>query len=171
MDLSCCRGFGRWIIRASIIVLLIPGIDDMAHAQYVRSCGKVSPLTSQGAAPLTDSEGRPYTGTAYLQFIPSLCVSERYDSNVFYAPPTPGLDRADFVTDVNPMLRVNHNGDYAAGYLDIGGFGETFVRNSDLNFFGTANTLYLNLDNSIKRLLPNASLTISDYVRYTPTAP
>ena len=112
----------------------------MAHAQYVRSCGKVSPLSSQGAAPLTDAEGRPYTGTANLQFIPSLCVSERYDSNVFYAPTTPGLQRDDFVTDVNPMVRVNHNGDYATGYLDVGGFYETYARNSDLNFFGTADT-------------------------------
>jgi hypothetical protein len=31
--------------------------------------------------------------------------------------------------------------------------------------------VYLNLDKSIKRLLPNASLSLSDYVRYTPTAP
>ncbi len=143
----------------------------MAHAQYVRSCGKVSPLSSQGAAPLTDADGRPYTGTAYLQFIPSLCVSERYDSNVFYAPNTPGLQRDDFVTDVNPQVRVNHNGDYVTGYLDVGGFDETYVRNSDLNFFGTADSFYLNLDNSIKRLLPNASLIVSDYVRYTPTPP
>ena len=143
----------------------------MAHAQYVRSCGKVSPLSSQGATPLTDDEGRPYIGTASLQFIPSLCVSERYDTNVFYAPKTPGLQRDDFVTDVNPQVRVNHNGDYVTGYLDVGGFYETYVRNSDLNFFGTADTLYLNLDKSIKRLLPNASLSVTDYVRYTPTPP
>jgi len=143
----------------------------MAHAQYVRSCGKVSPLTPQGAAPQTDTLGRPYTGKAYFEFIPSLCVSERYDSNVFYAPPTPGLQRDDFVTDVNPQIRVNHNGEYVTGYLDIGGFYETYVRNPDLNFFGTANSLYLNLDNSIKRLLPNASFIVTDSMRYTPTPP
>src|SRR5262245_19195408 len=101
----------------------------MAHAQYVRSCGKVSPLTSLGAKTTTDSFGRPYTGTEYMEFIPSLCVSERYDSNVFFAPPTPGLNRADFVTDVNPQVRVLHNGDYVVGSLDLGGFGETYVRN------------------------------------------
>src|SRR5262249_43831583 len=143
--------------------------------QYVRSCGKVSPLSSlapQGVMPTADpTQAKPYTGTGFLQFIPSLCVSERYDSNVFFAPPTPGLNRADFVTDVNPQVRVNHNSEYVTGYLDVGGFYEAFVRNSDLNFFGTANGLYLNLDNSIKRLLPNASLTVSDYMRYTPTPP
>ena len=146
----------------------------MAHAQYVRSCGKVSPLSPSGGGgiPITDpSETLPYTGTGFLQYVPSLCVSERYDSNVFFSPPAPGLNRADFVTDINPQVRVNHNGEYLSGYLDIGGFYETYVRNSDLNFFGTADTLYLNLDNSIKRLLPNATLIVSDYVRYTPTPP
>jgi hypothetical protein len=143
----------------------------MAHAQYVRSCARSSPLTPQGAAPVTDAEGRPYIGDVNLQFIPSLCVSERYDSNVYFAPKTPGLDRADFVTDVNPQVRVNHSGEYFSGYLDVGGFYENYARNSDLNFFGTADSLYLNLDKSIKRLLPNASLILSDSVRYTPTPP
>jgi len=161
----------KWVVSGGAVAVFILGIDKMAHAQYVRSCGGVSPLTSQGAAPLTDPEGRPYTGTVNLQFIPSLCVSERYDTNVLYAPKTPGLKRDDFVTNVNPMLRVNHTGEYAAGYLEAGGFGETYADNSSLNYIGTADTLYLNLDKSIKRLLPNASLNISDSVRYTPTPP
>jgi hypothetical protein len=120
---------------------------------------------------MNPSQAVPYTGKESLQFIPSLCVSERYDSNVFYAPKTPGVNPADFVTDVNPQVRVNHNSEYVAGYMDLGGFYESYVRNSELNFFGTADTLYLNLDNSVKRLLPNASLSITDYVRYTPTPP
>src|SRR5262249_5309190 len=146
----CPRG-RTWRVGVSACAagFFILWIHDMANAQYVRSFGKVSPLSSLGAQPQVDAAGRPDTWTEYLQFIPSLCVAERYDSNVFYAPPTPGLNRADFVTDVNPQVRVKHNGDYAAGYLDVGGFYETFVRNSDLNFFGTADTLYLNLDNSV----------------------
>jgi hypothetical protein len=152
--------------------VLVLGIDSMAHAQYVRSCGKVSPLSPQGATQTMDPlEQRPYTGTGFLQFIPSICVSERYDSNVFYAPKSPGLNRADYVTDVNPQVRINHNGEYVTGYLDVGGFYESYARNSNLNFFGTADTVYLNLDNSIKRLLPNASLSFTDYIRYTPTPP
>src|SRR5689334_21424202 len=172
MPLWCPRGLmWRWAFSGSAIVVLLLGIDTMAHAQYVRSCGKVSPLTSLGSKPATDATGRPYTGAEFLEFIPSLCVSERYDTNVFYAPKKPGLKRDDFVTDVNPMVRVNHNGEYATGYLDVGGFGETYSRNSNLNFFGTTDTLYLNLDNSIKRLLPNTSLIVTDYVRYAPTPP
>jgi hypothetical protein len=90
---------------------------------------------------------------------------------VFFAPSAPGLKREDFVTNINPTLRVNHAGEYATGSLEVGGFGETYVNNPGLNYIGTADTLRLNLDNSVKRLLPNASLRISDYVRYTPTPP
>jgi hypothetical protein len=100
-----------------------------------------------------------------------MSVSERYDSNVFYAPPTPGLQRDDFVTNVNPMLRVNHNGDYASGVLTVGGFSETYIKNPGLNYLGTNDSLSLNLDNSIKRLLPNASLRIVDSFSYTPLPP
>jgi hypothetical protein len=98
-------------------------------------------------------------------------VSERYDTNVFYRPPTPGLQREDFVTNVNPMLRVDHNGDYASGFLRVGGFSETYIRNPDLNYLGTNDTLSLDLDNSIKRLLPNATLNITDTFSYTPLPP
>lgn len=130
----------------------------MAHGQYVSNCGMPSPLS-------------PASGTGSLEAVPSICVSERYDSNVFYRPPTPGLDRADFVTTVNPMLRVNHNGDYASGFLNVGGFSETYVKNPDLNYLGTNDTLSLNLDNSIKRVLRNSSLRIVDSISYTPLPP
>lgn len=100
-----------------------------------------------------------------------MCVSERYDSNVFYRPSTPGLQRDDFVTTVNPMLRVHHNGDYASAVLNVGGFSETYIKNPDLNYLGTSDSLSLNLDNSIKRWLPNASLSLTDTFSYTPLPP
>ena len=141
-----------------LLVVLILGIDSMAHGQYVSNCGTPSPLA-------------PASGTGSFDVVPSMCVSERYDSNVFYRPPTPGLNREDFVTTVNPMLRVNHNGDYAAVVLNVGGFSETYVKNSSLNYLGTNDSLFLNLDNSIKRLLPNASLSVTDTFAYTPLPP
>ena len=138
----------------------------MAHGQYVGSCRASSlplSLSPQGVeAP---------AGPSSFAVVPSICVSERYDSNVFYRPPTPGLQREDFVTNVTPMLRVNHNGDYASGFLNIGGFSETYVKNPNLNYLGTRDSLFLNLDNSIKRLLPNASLRVDDTFSYTPLPP
>jgi hypothetical protein len=135
----------------------------MAYGQYVNACGTPSPLSPQGgAAP---------AGTGSFGIVPSMCVAERYDSNVFYRPSTPGLDPQDFVTTVNPMLRVNHNGDYASGFLNVGGFSETYIKNPDLNYLGTNNRLSLSLDNSIKKLLPNASLSVDDTFSYTPLPP
>jgi len=141
-----------------LIVVLIVGINSMAHGQYVGSCGTPSPLA-------------PTSRTGSFEVVPSMCVSERYDSNIYYAHPTPGLDPKDFVTTVNPALRVNHNGDYASGFLNVGGFSETYAKNPGLNYFGTNGTLSLDLDNSIKRWLPNASLSVIDTVRYTPLPP
>jgi hypothetical protein len=69
------------------------------------------------------------------------------------------------------MLRVNHNGDYATGFLDMGGFSETYVNNSGLNFLGANGTLSLNLENTVKRVLPNASVLITDAVAYAPSPP
>lgn len=143
----------------------------MAHGQLIRSCGRPSPLSYQGGGVPVGSTNPPILGTSSFNVVPSLCVSERYDTNVFYAPPTPGLQREDFVTNVNPMLRISHNGDYASGFLNIGGFGETYIRNPDINYLGTNDLLSLNLDNSIKRLLPNATLRIVDYFSYTPLPP
>ncbi|HEY6564866.1 MAG TPA: hypothetical protein VIY86_10245, partial [Pirellulaceae bacterium] len=107
----------------------------------------------------------------FLEVVPSLCVSERYDSNVYYLPATPGVTRNDFVTHVSPTLLVNHNGSYASGVLSAGGFSETYVNNPNVDFYGTNSSLFLNLDNSIKRVLPHASLRITDVVRYAPTPP
>jgi hypothetical protein len=69
------------------------------------------------------------------------------------------------------MLRLNHNGDYASGVLNVGGFSETYVKNPGLNYLGTTDSLSLNLNNSIKRLLPNASLSVFDSFTYTPLPP
>jgi hypothetical protein len=143
----------------------------MAHGQYVRSCGTRSPLTPQGAGTLAGVVPEDEEFVRHFQVVPSLCVSERYDSNVFYAPSKPGLQRDDFVTNVNPMLRVNHNGDYASGFLNVGGFSENYVKNPDLNYLGTRDNLSLNLDKSIKRLLPDASLKVIDSFSYTPLPP
>lgn len=143
----------------------------MAHGQYIRSCGSPSPLNPPRGGASVDPTASLPLGAGSLEVIPSVCVSERYDSNVFYRRSTPGLTRNDFVTNVSPTLRVTHNGDYASGVLNLSGFNETYVNNSNLNYFGTSDSLFLNLDNSIKRLFPNAGLTITNRVAYTPLPP
>jgi hypothetical protein len=110
-------------------------------------------------------------GRSSFGFSPAISVSERFDSNVFFRPAAPGLKREDYVTRVSPSLRINHNSDYADGFLDMGAFSETYVNNPGLNYIGSNGSLSFNLDNTVKKLLPRASLTVTDSVFYSPTPP
>ena len=140
------------------MVVLILGIAGTAQAQFGGSCRASAPPSR-------------VPGTGFFEVVPSICVAERYDSNVYFRPATPGLQRDDFVTTVNPRLRINHNGEYASLLLNLGGFNETYANNSNLNFFGTRDSLFLNLDNSIKRWFPRAGLRVMDMFSYSQLPP
>ena len=149
----------RFTLSGSLLLFVfILGVTSMAHAQFGGSCRASAPPSRA-------------SGTGSFEVIPSLCVAERYDSNVFFRPATPGLQRHDFVTTVNPRIRVDHSGEYASGTLNLSGFSETYAKNTNLNYLGTNDSLFLNLDNSIKRLFPHASLRIMDTFSYTELPP
>ena len=137
-----------------LVVLIIMGIAGTAQAQYGGSCRASAPPSR-------------VPGTGFFEVVPSICVAERYDSNVYFRPATPGLQREDFVTTVNPRVRINHNGEYASAVLNLSGFNETYANNSNLNFFGTRDSLAINLDNSIKRWFPRAGLRVMDMFSYS----
>lgn len=124
-----------------LLVVLILGIAGTAQAQYGGSCRASAPPSR-------------VPGTGFFEVVPSICVAERYDSNVYFRPATPGLQREDFVTTVNPRFRINHNGEYASVLLNLSGFNETYAKNSNLDFLGTRDSLFINLDNSIKGGFP-----------------
>lgn len=145
------------------ITLVILFVEGTAHAQFAAPCRAPAPQDFRGAT-LAEIGG-------FLELVPSICVSERYDSNVFYRPSTPGLEREDYVTSVNPKLRVNHRGGYARGFIEIGGISETYVKNPGLNFLGSNSTLFLNLDDTVKKVFPNASLSMTDAMSYAPLPP
>ena len=146
-----------------VTIMTLGTMENSAQGQYSEPCRAPAPSGFLGSG---DSSAR-----GFVELVPSLCVSERFDSNVFFRPSTAGLQREDYVTSVNPMLRVHHNGNYATGLLDIGGISETYVNNSGLNYLGSNGTLSVNLDNSIKRIIPNAGLSVSDAVSYAPLPP
>ena len=74
-----------------LLVVLILGIAGTAQAQFGGSCRASAPPSR-------------VPGTGFFEVVPSICVAERYDSNVFFRPATPGLQRDDFVTTVNPRF-------------------------------------------------------------------
>ncbi len=56
-------------------------------------------------------------------------------------------------------------------FLNLSGFSESYVKNPNLDFLGTRDSLFLNLDNSIKRWFPRAGLRVVDSFSYTQLPP
>lgn len=136
----------------------------MSYGQTTQSCGPPERIDSS----LVGVKGNvQLPKKREWEFIPSLCVSERYDSNVSFS----GGSNHDYVTHVSPKVLIRHSGEYVSGTLETTGFNETYVRNSGLNFFGGGGTLALTFDKAIRRLLPHASLGITESARYTPLPP
>ena len=129
---------------------------------------------SDGFGGLAMPEGLPgetsetATGRPVWRIVPSISVSERYDSNVFFVP---GPKTNDFVTTVYPQIRLEEQARLITGSLQAGATGEVYVNNPELNYIGVNANLDLSLDNAVKRLFPRASLRITDYFIYTPQPP
>ena len=100
--------------------------------------------------------------------IPSVTLSERYDSNVYFVP---GSNLEDYVTTVSPQLRVVHRGQLVEGTVGGGLAAATYVKNSGLNYVATNAVINLNLDGAMGQLVRGLGLTISDTFRYTPELP
>jgi hypothetical protein len=113
----------------------------------------------------------PDMAIAETRLIPSLTVSERYDSNVFFGVVSPGVKPDDYVTNVSPQLTANHKGQLLSGTMTGGFSAEAYVRNPGLNYIGFNGGVQLSLDNMIKTILPKATLSIGDSARYTPQPP
>jgi hypothetical protein len=111
------------------VLAITLGLVSIGHAQIG---GGYVPGTAFGGATdpgaLQIAEG--------FRIIPTVMVGERYDSNVFFRPRTPGLDREDFVTTTSPQIR----GLYAGSLISVnavgGATGEYYVKNTGLNYIG-----------------------------------
>ena len=71
-----------------------------------------------------------------FRIVPTIMVGERYDSNVFFRPPTPGLDREDFVTTTSPQIRGLYDGSLISVNAVGGATGEYYAKNTGLNYIG-----------------------------------
>jgi len=100
--------------------------------------------------------------------IPSISVSERYDSNVYFVP---GSQFEDYVTSVSPRLKVVHKDQLIEGTAAGGVTSETYVKNSNLNYVATNAFVDLNLDGAMNYLVRGLGLRLSDTYAYTPQVP
>ena len=108
------------------------------------------------------------------QIIPSITVSERYDTNVFNAAPEfipLGTTQWDLVTTVWPQVQLLSNRQGVKTDFTAGVSGNTFVNNPELSFISTNASLYSDLDKLMSRFLRGARLTVEDYFEFTPQPP
>lgn len=111
---------------------------------------------------------------ADTKIIPSISVSERYDSNVFMAPSQfipSGRQRWDFVTSLVPQVQVLNKDRQVTVDINAGVSGNAFVYNPELNFVTTNAGGVVNLDGWIGQFVKGAKLQVADTFAYTPEPP
>lgn len=110
-----------------------------------------------------------------LVWLPTLSVSESYDSNVFLTDPNivraAGLKPGDYVTTVSPQLATFSELGVARVSLFVRGNFSSYVENPGLNYAGVNGGLNLNLNRMVQRIEPTAGLQVFQGVLYTPVLP
>lgn len=164
----------------ALVAVILAGALASAWPQMV--CAQVPtqvPVGPMGPPPMNPldrpvgplDKGKPprTPGAPETEIIPSLSLSERYDSNVFFI--TEGQNLEDFVTTVIPRLDVKHDGDHLAGNIYAAATGEAYVRNPGLNYVAPSGGFRAELDRSVQRLIPKAKLMLRDDFVFTPRPP
>jgi len=110
-----------------------------------------------------------------LHVVPSVQVSERYDTNVFFAPKSrlQGLTPEDVITTVAPQVRGLYTDQAKLVKVNavVGAVGGYYVNNTGLNFVGANAGAVLDMSDLLSRWRPGTRLTISDVYFYSPEPP
>lgn len=110
-----------------------------------------------------------------LRVVPSILVSERYDSNVFFAPKSQlqGLTPDDFVTTVVPQVRglyTDHRNLVKVNAV-VGAVASYYVNNTGLSYVGANAGAVLDMSDLLSQWRPGARWTVSDTYFYSPQPP
>src|SRR5215217_7318860 len=111
--------------------------------------------------------------SAQTTIVPSLTVSETYDSNVFWAPKsllTPGSKPEDFYTQVTPQLTLAHMGSLIRGNFTVGGLITKYIHNPDLDYTGVNAAGRLDFQQVAQRMSARfTSLSVNGSYQFTPS--
>ena len=111
---------------------------------------------------------------ALTTVIPSVYLSERYDSNIFrttrsnYAP---GIQPWDYVTTVSAIVDVANTSRLADSHLGAAVHGNAFVYNTDAAFISTNVFATSDMTRGVSELVGGLRLRMTDSFRYTPEMP
>jgi hypothetical protein len=110
--------------------------------------------------------------SAQMTIIPSLSVSERYDSNIFFTPKSllkPGSKPEDFVTTVSPQMNLAYAGSLVSGSVFGTGLVTKYLHNPSRDFTGYNMGGQLDLTNAAHQVSQRiTSLTVLGTYRSTP---
>ncbi len=144
--------------------------------------GLLALLWAPAVQPFAAALGQtPYSGektpvekkAGSTRIIPSVTLTERYDSNILYAPSglNVGREKWDFVTSLIPSIQLLNKNRYVETTLTAGANGSRFINNDDLNFISTFATGVANLDGLVNRVVRGGKLQIADTFSYSPENP
>ena len=112
---------------------------------------------------------RPAYGQAKTEIIPSVSVSERYDSNVFFT--SAKTDASDYVTTISPMVNIRRE----TRLIDLTGSlqvaGNFYVKNPSLNYASVMVNMNASLDCLVARFAKRTKLSVNEFLTYTPQPP
>ncbi len=112
---------------------------------------------------------RPAYGQAKTEIIPSVSVSERYDSNVFFT--SAKTDASDYVTTISPMVNIRRE----TRLIDLTGSlqvaGNFYVKNPSLNYASVMVNMNASLDSLVARFAKRTKLSVNEFLTYTPQPP
>jgi hypothetical protein len=112
---------------------------------------------------------RPAFAQSQNEIIPSISVSERYDSNVYFTQAR--KNNADYVTTISPMVNIRRQ----SRLFDLNGMllasGNFYVRNPTLNYASITASVNASLDSLMARFIKRTTLSVNDYFTYTPQPP
>lgn len=107
----------------------------------------------------------PMLARGEIKVVPSIAITERYDSNVGV---TPGGKSEDFVTTLSPRVTVVSRDRPVEGIAQVGVTGLKYVKNPELDTVAADGSMNLNLDQIVRRFVPRAGLTVTDSIQFTP---
>jgi hypothetical protein len=111
---------------------------------------------------------------AETKFIPSLTVSERYDTNIWFSPAEflpPGTRLDDFATTLAGGLQALYRERDVEASLTAGGDFNAYIYNPGLNYFNARLDGYAKLDGWVQQFVKGSQLRIAESFRYTPESP
>jgi hypothetical protein len=158
---------------ASLIFGMGFGLCSVSQAQVGGMSGGIPGIPGTAFGGMTDPSSIQVVEG--LRVVPSIQVSERYDSNVFYAPKSQlqGVTPDDVITAVLPQVRGLYTDQKNLVKVNavVGAVGNYYVNNPGLSYVGANAGAILDMSDLLSQWRPGAKWTVSDTFFYSPQPP